>query len=75
MNNTDLANEIANIAALCRAGGQYINIEHGLLSIDINGEYYFQGHEADELLAETPEWILNAGVSHEDYILYIAQNW
>ena len=57
-----------------RDGGGSIEIDMVLPSIAITmsdgEEYYFQEHEADELLATVPE-----NISAEDFILASAQNW
>jgi hypothetical protein len=61
-------------AAAEREAGGSIEIEPGLPSISITlsdgSEYFFQEWEADELLEKVP-----ANITHEDYLLAIAQNW
>jgi hypothetical protein len=62
-----------------RAAGTRIEINTGLPYISIeytNGEnWFFQEHEAQQMLDEIPEWIVDMGLSKEDYILAMAQGW
>lgn len=55
------------------AGGR-IDIDHGLPTVAVTmsdgSEYFFQEHEASELLDEVPE-----NIAEEDYILALAQGW
>lgn len=63
--------KIQEIAAAARAEGQTVVIEYQLPSVSINnGEYYFQEHEAEELLDTVP-----VDLTAEDWILYCAQSW
>lgn len=63
--------KIEAVAEAARAEGQTVVIDRVLPSVDINnGQYYFQEHEADELLATVP-----AELSAEDWILYCVQSW
>ena len=70
-----LADYVARAEA-ARAAGFSIEINSMLPSIaitdanDPNGGWFFQEHEADQLLSEVPDWI-NA----EDYILAQTMNW
>lgn len=57
-----------------REGGATIDIDFGLPTIAIKmsdgSEYFFQEHEASDLLDDVPE-----NISAEDYILAVAHNW
>ena len=59
--------------AECAAGGS-IEIQRALSWVAVRlsdgGEYFFQGHEADDLIDEVPDW---CNAAH--YILAQAQNW
>lgn len=57
-----------------RAAGGVCKINSRLPSVAVElsdgSEYFFQGEEAEELLAEVPD-----NITQEDYILATAQNW
>lgn len=57
-----------------RRAGATIDINERLPYVSVemsdSSEYFFQGQEAEELLAEVPD-----NISPEDYILAIAQGW
>ena len=57
-----------------RKGGGSIEIDTKLPSVAVtmsdSSEYFFQEHEASDLLNDVPD-----NISPEDYILAIAQNW
>lgn len=40
-----------------------------------NGGWFFQDHEANELEDSVPQWVLDEGVSLEDYLLYSCLGW
>ncbi len=56
------------------AAGGSIDIEHGLPSVAITmsdgSEYFFQEHEASELLESVPDY-----VNEEVFLLAMAQGW
>lgn len=70
----ELVKQLEERAAAERgAGGRVeINNRYGYVAVTMSdgGEYYFQGEEAEELLAEVPN-----NINDGDYILAIAQNW
>jgi len=70
MNTEQLIFMMESIAGLARSEGQYCKFDPVLPSIDINGVYYFQEWQAEELLETVPE-----GISVEDYLLYVSQSW
>ena len=74
MTNEEYAKQCEFYSDCERKSGGSIEIERNGLYIAIkmsNGdEYYFQGQEADYLLADVPDF-----VNQEDYLLSIAQNW
>ena len=70
----DLLAQYEDRAEKERAGGGSIEIDDMLSTIAITmsdgGEYFFQEHEAADLLSEVP-----GNIHPEDFILAIAQNW
>jgi hypothetical protein len=57
-----------------RNGGGHVEIDDNVgyvaVTLSDGSEYFFQGDEADALLAEVPD-----DLSREDYILASAQSW
>jgi hypothetical protein len=79
MTRQQLIKEIERTAALCSTAGMNVHINESMPWVNVHlgydrwGDainYFFQGEEASELLAECPPY-----VSEEDYILWIAQGW
>jgi hypothetical protein len=79
MTKDELRRQIEGTAKYCRMQGQYVTINrsmpwvevyHGLDGWGEASEYFFQGDDALNLLAEVPEY-----VSSEDYILWLSQGW
>ena len=70
----ELAEQLEARAKAEREAGGYCDVNSGLSYVDVvlsdGSTYFFQGEEAEALIAEVPEWI-----DEEDYILAIAQNW
>lgn len=44
----------------------YVSVEHE----GMDGSYFFQGEEAQNLLDEVPDWM-----TEEQYISYVSQGW
>lgn len=69
-----LIKQFEEIAAAAREAGCTVEIDHGLpwvaVSDGVGGEWFFQEHEAEELLATVPEEL-----HAEDYILAVSQGW
>ena len=57
-----------------RQAGGFVEINYGLPSVSITlsdgSDYFFQEHEADDLLGEVP-----TNIADEDYLLAVAQGW
>lgn len=74
MTEQELQQQYEERAAAEREAGSTIEINYGLPYVSIRlsggGEYFFQEHQADDLLATVPEW-----VAAEDYLLAQAQDW
>lgn len=75
LNTEWLVDQIEGTAEVCREEGWDVEIDHGLPTVAIKNqdgetEWFFQGHEAQELLDNVPE-----DVSEEDYILWSSQGW
>ena len=79
MTNKQMQKQINNTADAARKAGQTISIDWGLPYVSIvcseSDEYFFQGEEASNLLAEAVEAGNKFYVSSEDYLLHIAQGW
>ncbi len=76
----ELADQIAEVADAARRCGQKIEINQVLpyVSVDTGADsYFFQGHEAEELLNAAEETIgtINDNGVVEDVILWMAQGW
>lgn len=78
MSKKQLAKQFEKRAEAERKGGGKVEINKTADSISVvlsdGSEYFFQGHEADELLAQA-EKDFDGEISDEDYILAVAQNW
>lgn len=72
--NDQFKDLVENIADAEREAGTVVKIDYTLPSIEISREgevvYYFQEHEASELLETVP-----AGLKVEDYFLFAQSSW
>lgn len=74
----ELAEQMRTTAQAARAGGQRVSINSGLPYVAIDGgvdDYFFQGEEAEELLAEASHAAAEYSVTRAEYILWSAQGW
>lgn len=66
--------DITSTAKAQREAGAFVNIDHRLptvlVHLDDDEEFFFQEHEASELLDHTPEQ-----VSEQDYLLWLSKGW
>lgn len=71
---TRIKTDYCRRAASERSAGSTIKINYTLPYVDVTmsdgSEYFFQGDEASELLAEVP-----VNIDPESYILALAQGW
>lgn len=74
-----LAMEMEMIAGEQREGGTRISIDRGLPAVSIedsfHGSYYFQEHEAEELLQQADRSAEDLGIDAETYLLYVSASW
>lgn len=74
MTEDELRIQMEDTADAERQAGGSVEINSRLPYVAVNlsdgSEYFFQGEEADDLLAEVPDF-----VNDEDFILWSAQGW
>ena len=69
----NIKRDIEKTAKAARRAGDKVEINYGLPYVSVkvgHDEYFFQEHEASDLLDEVPD-----NVNDEDYILWVAQGW
>ena len=75
----EIKTQIELIADSARSAGQYVEINPYLPTVLVyrgpDDEYFFQEHEASELLDKAETVSNEYEVSQEDYILWSAQGW
>jgi hypothetical protein len=79
MTNAEMKLEIETSAFGEYHGGGDVTINNMLPTVSVvnsNGdEYFFQGHEAEELLAEAEAAADKFDVTPEDYLMMASQGW
>lgn len=84
MKDETLIEQIRNTAKAAQESGQSVSIDAVLPTVcvtrGVDDAFFFQEHEATELLKYVDNALANIGeaaidISEEDYLLYLAQGW